>query len=318
MSSDTASILKKIKRLTSGGRSLNAIHLNKNLNQIEKHLMLVLAGLLDFRGLDEECSFGDAVLTIPVNQIAIRMSIKRNCVVSNINKLSKKGYVTKKQNFSPDDKRQIESTYMLTDQIFVEFAEELGIKLEPMSSCGGYLKDTGGVSERYHYLPNSLPNSIPEEKDIKSGVPNFISKKIDYQIGISNVGIADENSNSSVQGSLPLIEVIEDIKPEPKNRKAKASKTGKATVADTKQKMIAMFRPKPSLKSFVTDKDIHFMTSQVLEKYGDHGHAIIDYLYKNQIKYKKCGELPWIVNEAWRLIDTSKVLIDEEKENTHD
>jgi hypothetical protein len=283
--------------------------------------MLVLAGLLDFRGLDEECSFGDAVLTIPVNQIANRMSITRRSVISYINKLSAKGYVTKIQNFSPDDKRQLESTYMLTDQIFVEFAEELGLELGAMSSCGDDLKSRGGCSEitggvisNHHYLPNSLPNSIPEEKDIKSGVPNFISKKIDHQIGISNVGIADENSNSSVQGSLPT----EDIKPGVKNRKAKASKTGKATVADTKQKMIAMFRPKPSLKSFVTDKDIHFMTSQVLEKYGDHGHAIIDYLYKNQIKYKKCGELPWIVNEAWRLIDTSKVLIDEEKENTHD
>lgn len=325
MSSDTASILKKIKRLTSGGRSLNAIHLNKNLNQIEKHLMLVLAGLLDFRGLDDECSFGDAVLTIPVKQIAIRMSMTSRNVNIYINKLSNKGYVTKNQNFSHDDKRQLESTYMLTDQIFVEFAEELGLELEPMSSCGderrsggGCTTFRGGVNDVPYNLPNSLPNSIPEEKDIKSGVPNFISKKIDYQIGISNVGIANENSNSSVQGSLPLIEVTEDIKPEVKNRKIKASKTGKATVADTKQKMIAMFRPKPSLKSFVTDKDIHFMTSQVLEKYGDHGHVIIDYLYKNQIKYKKCGELPWIVNEAWRLIDTSKVLIDEEKENTHD
>jgi DNA-binding MarR family transcriptional regulator len=287
MSTEQSSILKKIKRLTSGGRSLNAIHLNKNLNQIEKHLMLVLAGLLDFRGLDEECSFGDVVLTIPVNQIAIRMSITRRYVISYINKLSAKGYVTKKQNFSTDDKRQIESTYMLTDQIFVEYAAELGLDLDAMSSCGECSQITGGVSDGHHYLPNSAFNDPEKNPPTKPGVPDFVVPPTTDQVGISQDVIHEENK-------LELIEAIEDIKPEPKKRKPKAPKYKRPPVTQSHQKMVRIFTPKPELKSFVHRNDILFAVDELIQEYGEISHDVIDYLYRFLKSKNRCGEYRWI------------------------
>jgi hypothetical protein len=199
------------------------------------------------------------------------------------------------------------------------------------------------VNDVPYYLPSSLPDSNPEiqipetnnfndnEKIcVVSGGEAYVPPKLthsDTKQRLEYQTLSHENLNSSVQGDFD-IEEIEFEKPMKTVNEQFNSRIVKAAqevlnnktprVTPSHRKMVAVFRPKASLKSFVQDNDIHFMTDQVLEKYGDYGHVIIEYLYQNQIKYKKLGELAWNPNEVWRLIDTSKKLLDEEKENTHE
>jgi DNA-binding MarR family transcriptional regulator len=285
-------VLKKIKRLTSGGRSLNAIHLNKKLNQIEKHLMLVLAGLLDFRGLDEECSFGDAVLTIPIAQIAIRMSMSKRNVTTYINNLSTKGYVTKNQNYSPDDKRQLESTYMLTDQIFVEFAQELGLELEAMSSCGGCTTFTPPMHDVPYNIPYSLFNDPPSEKkknnkDQKSCVgrsPSLCQK--------------DTHIINNLDDSFAPEEIPNKIPPETKLQTPQQPKIVKLRVTPQHNHMVKMFTPMPRLKSFVHRNTILSFTDDLINDYGDFALKVIDQLYADFVNEELCGTFKWIQNDT--------------------
>jgi hypothetical protein len=289
---DHSIIIKKLKRLTSGGRSLNAIHLNKKLNQIEKHLMLVLAGLLDFRGLDEECSFGDAVLTIPIDQLALRMSIKRDCFIKRTNKLVEKGYVIKKQNFSLDDKRQLESTYMLTDQIFVEYADELGLNLDTMSSCGGYSKNTGGVFNKYHNLHNSLFNDPPSEKK-KNKKPKKPCVGRSPSVGQKDTHNFDKNLDDSfvpeIEDKTPLEEGLQGVQ---------SPKTAKPIVTPAHNKMVLLFTPRPELKSYVHRNTILALTDDLIAKHGKMAVKAINRLYDDLLCEGSLGNFKWSVKMA--------------------
>ena len=289
---DPSSIIKKLKRLTSGGRSLNAIHLNKNLNQIEKHLMLVLAGLLDFRGLDEECSFGDVKLTIAVKYIVERMSMSRKHVMLYVDKLVQKGYVIKNHNFSPDDKRQLESTYMLTDQIFVEFAVSLGLDLDAMSSCGECPTVTGGVSHDHHNLPNSLFNDPPSEKKKNEKTKNA-------RIGRSpslrqkDARVLDKNLDDSfvpeIEDKTPLEEGLQGVQ---------SPKTAKPIVTPAHNKMVLLFTPRPELKSYVHRNTILALTDDLIAKHGKMAVRAINRLYDDLLCEGSLGNFKWSVKMA--------------------
>ena len=71
-----------------------------------------------------------------------------------------------------------------------------------------------------------------------------------------------------------------------------------------------MFRPKPSLKSFVKDNDIHFFTDQVIEKFGEQSHAIITYMYTYMVEHGICGNKAWDVCYAWELVNSAKENVD--------
>jgi hypothetical protein len=329
---DPSSIIKKLKRLTSGGRSLNAIHLNKNLNQIEKHLMLVLAGLLDFRGLDEECSFGDAKLTIAISQIVIRMSMTDRSCRTHLSNLCDKRYVIKVHNFSPDDKRQLESTFMLTDQIFVEYAEELGLDLDAMSSCGGGTIFQGGGNNIPYYLPNVFND--PDSKPALSGKKENKNKIEDFNTcgsrtegdGLSlcqtdieepdQPAVDTAHDNKEVDDIFPSQDISPKIQFQKKIDQLKADapseipSEGYMVVTGWHRKMVAMFRPNKSVKSFVKDNDIYFITDEILKLYGQKGCVIIDSIYSYMRENGRCGQIAWNVNTVWQLVDAAK-----EKEN---
>lgn len=308
---------------------MNAIHLNKNLKQIEKHLMLVLAGLLDFRGLDEECSFGDAMLTIGMDQIANRMSLTDRACRTHLSNLCDKRYVIKVHNFSPDDKRQLESTFMLTDQIFVEYAEELGLDLDAMSSCGGGTIFQGGRNNIPHYLPNVFND--PDSNPAPSGKKENKNKNEDLNMCGSR---AEGDGLSLCQTDIeepdqPTVDTAHDnkkvddifIKPVKEQFQKKIDQLkadapseipseGYMVVTGWHRKMVAMFRPNKSVKSFVKDNDIYFITDEILKLYGHKGCAIIDSIYSYMRENGRCGQIAWNVNTVWQLVDAAK-----EKEN---
>jgi DNA-binding MarR family transcriptional regulator len=289
---DPSSIIKKLKRLTSGGRSLNAIHLNKNLNQIETHLMLVLAGLLDFRGLDEECSFGDAKLTIAMQQIANRMKMTIKGCRPHLSKLCEKGYVTKTHNFSADDKRQLESTFMLTDQIFVEYAEELGLDLDAMSSCGGGTIFPGGGNNIPYNLHNSLFNDPPSEKK-KNKKPKKPCVGRSPSLRQKDTHNFDKNLDDSfvpeIEDKTPLEEGLQGVQ---------SPKTAKPIVTPAHNKMVLLFTPRPELKSYVHRNTILALTDDLIAKHGKMAVKAINRLYDDLIAEDLCGKFEWSVKRT--------------------
>jgi hypothetical protein len=320
-----------------GGRCLEAIYTLKNLTGIETSLLIYLGSKLNFK------DFHHSKVTASVSHISNAIKFKSSAIKSAIKSLSNKSYLIIENNFDHNGSK-IENTYSISDYLFQCYVELKACHVDDSRETTMVSRETTMHSrETTSYIPSSLPDSNPEIQILEtnnfndnekicvvSGGEAYVPPKLthsDTKQRLEYQTLSHENLNSSVQGDFD-IEEIEFEKPMKTVNEQFNSRIVKAAqevlnnktprVTPSHRKMVAVFRPKASLKSFVQDNDIHFMTDQVLEKYGDYGHVIIEYLYQNQIKYKKLGELAWNPNEVWRLIDTSKKLLDEEKENTHE
>jgi hypothetical protein len=110
---------------TSSGHSLNAIH-DSNLNQIEKHLMLVLGSELNY------CKeFANQYRFISLNTFAEKLSINKRTVIRILNGcvmkgkkmpgLIEKGYIVKRISSKEEQGKGWANHYCLTTKIFDEY-----------------------------------------------------------------------------------------------------------------------------------------------------------------------------------------------------
>lgn len=150
-----AEIIKIIKKVTNGGRNLWAIHENTELSQIEKHLMLTIAAYADFTKLDSECSYCESKTALSINRLLKLMSLKdRGTMIKYAEGLEEKGYIKKIQTFSEDDKKYETNAFIITDKIFVVYAQKENLDLDSFKK-----KDAPKKGETPSDLPPTQPPS---------------------------------------------------------------------------------------------------------------------------------------------------------------
>lgn len=129
----------------AGGRYLNAISENPNLNSMQKLLMLTIGAQLDFRNLAESERF------ISQAKLAELMSCTREAVNRIVKGLVTSGYLTSQQRFK--ENKQLSNMYALSAKVFLEYAK--------MPRCDR--RSQGGVIVDHTELPNK--NSLTKKKD---------------------------------------------------------------------------------------------------------------------------------------------------------
>jgi DNA-binding MarR family transcriptional regulator len=285
---------KSLIDVYSGGRHLNAIDFNTTLNMSQKHLMLVLGSQLDFRDIQKSKRY------ISVKALSEKMSCTPRMIHKITSELKAMGYIEIEHRF--EDNKQKSNYYSITDKVFLEYCA----KIWPEQYSGG------GVNNMRTEIPKK---ELPQENKI-------ISKDIILCAHAANladvVDIDIDQIELEIDAEMPLeekssISVQEQFSKRIKKRAAEIAKDRPPRVTTSHRKMIAMFRPKPSLKSFVKDNDIHFFTDQVIEKFGERSHAIIAYLFTRQTDAGKCGEIPWSVNKSWEYINAANELLKDVK-----
>jgi DNA-binding MarR family transcriptional regulator len=142
-----------------GGRFISAISRNKNLNTLEKMILLTIGGELDFRDIQGSQRYISNATLAEYTSMSIA-SVKRLTA-----KLSADGYLVKTDRFD-DNNRQQSNLYSLSPKVFIEYVNSTeGITQSPMR-----------VSHRATNLPQKeLPQEEIISKDIIIGVDTEVS-----------------------------------------------------------------------------------------------------------------------------------------------
>jgi len=280
---------KKLIDVYSGGRHLNAIDSNTTLNMSQKHLMLVLGAQLDFRDIQKSKRY------ISVRALSEKMSCSPRMIHKITSELKAMGYIEIEHRF--EDNKQKSNYYSITNRVFLEHYDKIG-----SAQYSG-----GGVNNVQTEIPKKeLPqeNKIISKDIILCAHTANLADIVDIDIGQIELEIEEEKSPIPVQ---------EQFATRIKKRASELAKDRPPRVTSSHRKMIAVFRPKASLKSFVKDNDIYFFTDQVIEKFGQESHAIMDKLFTYSTEHCKCGEIAWDINHAWELINIAKKVLDNGK-----
>lgn len=118
----------------SGGRHLNAISHSKTLSMLEKHFMLTIGSLIDFR------DFENSAYYISVKKLAELMSCGERTILKLVRSLNDKKYLVVENRFD-ENKRQMSNLYALSPLIFEEYAT-----LWSASRAGGRVHDVQTVT----------------------------------------------------------------------------------------------------------------------------------------------------------------------------
>lgn len=105
---------RKIYGLT-GGRLLDAITLNPNLDFFEKFVLVTIAGQMDVNGEYTETRW------VYVSDIMKRTSISRRQVFRVLARLEERGYLERQKQWDGESTKQKASVYILTAKTFREF-----------------------------------------------------------------------------------------------------------------------------------------------------------------------------------------------------
>lgn len=240
----------------SGGRHLNAISHSKNLNMLEKHFMLTIGSLIDFR------DFENSAYYISAKKLSELMSCTERTILKLVKSLNDKKYIIV-ENRVDKNKRQMSNQYALSPLIFEEYAT-----LWSERSSGGRVNDVHTVTPL---------EELPQENTIL-GVPNIVC-----------ASAHTPNQNNEVA----IDEVREEvkIKPEAKKKKAAAPKYTRPPVTQSHQKVGRIFIPDSRYvkKTYYDKNTMFFVVDEFLKKYGEAGHKAIDELYKECKAQNMCG-----------------------------
>jgi len=243
----------------SGGRHLNAISHSKNLNMLEKHFMLTIGSLIDFR------DFENSAYYISAKKLSELMSCTERTILKLVKSLNDKKYIIV-ENRVDKNKRQMSNLYALSPLIFEEYAT-----LWYERSSGGRVNDVHTVTPL---------EELPQEENTILGVPNIVCASA-------------PTPNQEVDQSIVDIKLESKIKPEAKKKKPKTPKYSRPPVTQSHQKMARIFTPRPELKSFVHRSDIFFAVDELIEEFGDISHKVIEHLYQWSKKSDMCGNIKW-------------------------
>lgn len=245
----------------SGGRHLNAISHSKNLNMLEKHFMLTIGSLMDFK------DFENSAYYISVKKLAELMSCGERTILKLVRSLNDKKYLVVENRFD-ENKRQMSNRYALSPLIFEEYAT-----LWSASRAGGRVHDVQTVTPL---------EELPQKENTILGVPNIVC---------ACAPTPNQNNEAAIDEAREEVK----IKPEAKKKKPKAPKYSRPPVTQSHQKMARIFTPRPELKSFVHRSDIFFAVDELIDEFGEISHKVIDHLYQWSKNYDKCGNIKWDV-----------------------
>jgi hypothetical protein len=240
----------------SGGRHLNAISHSKNLSMLEKHFMLTIGSLIDFR------DFENSAYYISAKKLAELMSCTERTILNLVRSLNDKKYIIVENRFD-ENKRQMSNLYALSPLIFEEYAT-----LWYERSSGGRVNDVHTVTPL---------EELPQENTIL-GVPNIVC-----------ACAPTPNQNNEV--SIDEVKVEKKIKPEAKNKKPRAPKYTRPPVTQSHQKVGRIFIPDSRYvkKTYYDKTAMFFLIDEFLTKHGEVGHKAIDELYKFCKSTNACG-----------------------------
>jgi len=305
--SNYTDVLRKIKRLTNGGRSLNAIHFNQNLNQIQTHMMLVLASSIDFRGLDDAVSFKDNHALVSLSTLCIKMKSSKPTVVKTIKELIEMGYVIKVQTFDEKTNSYSENAYYVTDKIFFEYAEILGIDLKSLSHNGNASTEGGkdpllGVVKN---LNNYIPNSSPKKE-------NKISKDILQKTDGDADASPHINQNDISNCSQEQEKTKNVTKPSKSNSKRSKEPIGRKT---SKTLFNAVFRrirqPHEHAKQYIYSPPagaMNLVFDRIWKLYPD--VRLFRHVYDEVSEKRMLGAIDWIPNQIQEIFEHAKIEIE--------
>lgn len=182
-----------------GGRFISAISRNKNLNTLEKIIMLTIGGELDFRDIQGSQRY------ISNATLAEYTSMSERSVMRLTKKLSADGYLVKTDRFD-DNNRQQSNLYSLSPKVFMEYA--------------GFTEGDCVSPMRVTVCRSNLPQKeLPQEEII-------ISK--DIIIGV-DTEVSPDNSPPAIES------VIKTPKPRKNSPKEKARRLFKGVYRRVRQ-----------------------------------------------------------------------------------
>jgi len=287
----------------AGGRFSNAVRDNPNLNSLEKLLLLVIVGDLDFRNLSQSRRY------ISREKLVKWTSLSISKVKQLTTSLSEHGYLIKKECFTPAGKQQ-NNEYGVGPRLFNEY-----IKL-CQNSSNDALPD--GVTEApyrpehdlvggHDMAPNLPHKELPQEE-------NKISKDI-----LSKDGDADASPHINQNDISNCSQEQEKTKNVTKRCKSN-SKRSKPSV--DKKHAFAKFRavytrtiqphehPTKFIK-FVSHEDKKMLFDELWKLYPD--KMIYERLYEEFRKRDAIGAAEWNHNRIYKEVEWAAQIINEEK-----
>lgn len=309
-------IKSKIINPFHGGIALGAIYAMDDLNSSETAVLIYIGSQTDFR------HDGHSAPSRSKKQISESVKISRATVTRVLISLVEKSYLYLENNFD-ENGYKIENTYYLTDYLFTKYVEMMCVKYGR-----AHHEPTEGSPRACYNTSVAIASDDSLILAERSEEKNNEIKPIDFKscgsqaegagLSLHQNDITEDKIPNSPMANMAHDENIEDeiddIFPSVQNQfEAKIAHAKKEypeyrelKVTSSHRKMVLIFKPKASLKSFVRDNDILFLTDQIIEKYGKESHAIIDSLFTYATENGKCGELAWNVNTVWALINAIK------------
>lgn len=299
-----------------GGTALAAIYAMDDLDCYETSIMVFIGAKTDLK--DPENVIAP---TIRKREIQKATKIGRTKMTQCLTDLVTKNYLYIENNFDEFNSQQ-ESTYYLSEYLFNKYADMMHSKVD---GRGAVIRQGGGRNTAcYNTSVATRSDWIPDESERSEENINE-KNQIDFKIGGSQAegeGLSlhqldaqeEKNLISPMANEPPPVEIDFDFD-SVQNQFAKRIGNAKTDelpakeyklVTDMHKKMIAIFRPTdPQLKKqcFVKDNDIHFFTDQILIKYGELSHNVIDMLFTDMVKAGKCGQIAWDVNKAYQRLE---------------
>jgi DNA-binding MarR family transcriptional regulator len=288
---------------TSGGIALNAVFAMLDLGALETLVMIFFGSRTDFRNQKAIAP------TVSKREISKNTRIGISTLKRILKSLVEKGYLYVVNNFD-EDGFQLESTYHLTDYLFMKYAELSHVMFE------GARREPPGGSERASVItsvaiPSEVDFPFSEEKENKI---NQISKNSRDREAEGEPRSLHQNDIHPAQfeqrTDSPMANTAHTDLDVDFSDTVSIKKSSTPKVTKWHRKMVLIFKPGPQTKSYVRDNDILFMTDEIFEKYGDNARWMIDDLYSWAKDNDKFGKLKWNPNAIWEVMEMAKNKLD--------
>ena len=226
--------LKIAKALNNGGRALNAIWENRNIDSQETVVLMYLGSQIDFTG--------EWTASVPrfVSTIAAKTKLSESTVVRRLKTLQEKKYITSTPTTLANGSRGA-NLYALTDRIFEEYMTHLEKKYQAEAEGVVAERGEGGVSEQGGVVAERGEGGV-------SGTP------------INPISSFPSISSSHMDGSLAL-----SSQPRRKSKKATKKDFGSSDLVGVAQDFEEIFSKR---SKFINYNAVNLTLSDIYDKHG--------------------------------------------------
>jgi DNA-binding MarR family transcriptional regulator len=184
--------------LTSGGRHLDAISKNKNLNMNEKCVMHYLAAHQDYTKDFQQWRFA------AMQDMADDIGCSKNTIKRTIKTLEEKGYILKQNRAK--EKEQLANNYKITEKIFTEYLGPNRTEVGPQRSGVGPVWPEGRACVAHEILPKDPSLDPLFNSSVSSETGKLEKQKIEKEKTDFRKPPADNVMRNIPNKPLPKIE----------------------------------------------------------------------------------------------------------------